>query len=83
MTSHALPSPPEPSPSPPIGPDVLFRSVSADVTNFRHYVAPFPNWHVLVPNLRFFHQHGVQGVFEEGTYGTSGGRAPPPSHPIL
>ena len=37
------------------------------VTNFQHYVAPFPNWHVLVPNLRFFHEHGVQGGFEEGT----------------
>lgn len=43
------------------------------VTNFQHYVAPFPNWHVLVPNLRFFHEHGVQGVFEEGTYNTPGG----------
>jgi len=43
------------------------------VTNFGHYVAPFPNWHVLVPNLLFFHQHGVKGVFEEGTYSTSGG----------
>ena len=43
------------------------------VTNFAHYVAPFPNWHVLVPNLRFFREHGVKGVFEEGTYATSGG----------
>ena len=43
------------------------------VTNFAHYVAPFPNWHVLVPNLRFFRDHGVKGVFEEGTYATSGG----------
>ena len=43
------------------------------VTNFRHYVAPFPNWGVLVPNIRYFAAHGVRGVFEEGTYGTSGG----------
>jgi len=43
------------------------------VTNFAHYVSPFPNWHVLVPNLRFFAAHGVKGVFEEGTYSTSGG----------
>jgi hypothetical protein len=28
---------------------------------------------VLVPNLRFFHEHGVQAVFEEGTYNTPGG----------
>jgi len=43
------------------------------VTNFCHYVAPFPDWHVLVPNLRYFAQHGVKGVFEEGTYSTRGG----------
>lgn len=52
------------------------------VTNFRHYVAPFPNWHVLVPNLRFFHQHGVKGVFEEGTYGTAGGPPAPPCNHV-
>lgn len=43
------------------------------VTNFQHYVAPFPNWHVLAPNIKFLHAHGVKGLFEEGTYGTSGG----------
>jgi hypothetical protein len=43
------------------------------VTNFQHYVAPFPNWHVLVPNIRYFQAHGVLGIFEEGTYATSGG----------
>ena len=35
------------------------------VTNFRHYVAPFPNWEVLVANVRYFAAHGVKGVFED------------------
>ena len=43
------------------------------VTNFHGYVAPFPNWHVLIQNLKYFHSHGVKGVFEEGTYMTTGG----------
>lgn len=32
-----------------------------------------PNWHVLAPNIAYFKQHGVAGVFEEGMYGTPGG----------
>ena len=42
------------------------------VTNFAHYVQPQPNWFVLGPNLRFFHDHGAKGVFEEGAYQSSG-----------
>jgi len=42
------------------------------VTNFAHYVQPFPNYRVMGPNLRFFAQHGVKGVFEEGAYQSSG-----------
>jgi hypothetical protein len=41
-------------------------------TNFAHYVQPHPNWFVLGPNLRFFHEHGVRGVFEQGAYQSSG-----------
>lgn len=36
------------------------------VTDFAHYVQPHPNWFVLGPNIRFFQQHHVKGVFEEG-----------------
>lgn len=43
------------------------------VTNFAHYLLPFPNLHVLAPNLRFFATHGVKGVFEEGNYSPGGG----------
>ena len=28
---------------------------------------------MLGPNIQYFAQHGVRGIFEEGSYGTSGG----------
>ncbi|MBQ3095242.1 MAG: DUF4838 domain-containing protein [Clostridia bacterium] len=34
-------------------------------TNFRCFLMPHPNLHVLGPNLRFFRDHGVKGVFEQ------------------
>ncbi|MDP6124822.1 MAG: DUF4838 domain-containing protein, partial [Candidatus Latescibacteria bacterium] len=43
------------------------------VTNFGHYVQPFPNFKVLASNIRFFADHGVKGIFEEGNYATGGG----------
>ncbi|MBI1849449.1 MAG: DUF4838 domain-containing protein [Planctomycetes bacterium] len=43
------------------------------VTNFAHYLQPLPNVHVLVPNIRFFADHGVRGIFEEGNYSRGGG----------
>lgn len=42
------------------------------VTDFAHYVQPFPNWFALGPNLRFFQEHHVKGVFEEGAYQSNG-----------
>jgi Domain of unknown function (DUF4838)/Glycosyl hydrolase family 67 N-terminus len=42
------------------------------VTNFAHYLLPYPNLNVLEPNIRFFIAHGVRGVFEEGAYQTPG-----------
>jgi len=42
-------------------------------TNFANYVQPFPNVHVLGPNLKFFSENGVKGVFEEGDYNSTGG----------
>ena len=41
-------------------------------TNFRHYFLPHPNVRVLVPNVRFFVDHGVKGIFEQGAYTTRG-----------
>ncbi|HSV74377.1 MAG TPA: DUF4838 domain-containing protein [Chthonomonadales bacterium] len=42
------------------------------VTNFAHYVMPHPNYFVLGPNVRFFHRHGVKGLFEQGAYQSHG-----------
>ncbi|GIV10906.1 MAG: hypothetical protein KatS3mg020_0397 [Fimbriimonadales bacterium] len=42
-------------------------------TNFTHYLSPHPNYFVLGANLRFFHKHGVRGVFEQGAYQSHGG----------
>lgn len=43
------------------------------VTNFRHYVMPFPNLRVLQPNVDFFVNNSVKGIFEEGNYSEGGG----------
>lgn len=37
------------------------------IVNFRQYLLPFPNLHTLQPNLQFFVDHGVRGVFEQGS----------------
>jgi hypothetical protein len=38
------------------------------VVSFAHYLAPFPNFDVLGPNVRFYAEHGVKGLFEQGQY---------------
>lgn len=43
------------------------------VTNFAGYMMPFPNQRVLAPNIRYFVEHGVKGIFEEGAYESSHG----------
>ncbi len=40
--------------------------------NFSHYQQPFPNFDALQPNVRFFVEHGVQGLFEQGNYSAGG-----------
>jgi len=35
-------------------------------TNFRHYMNPMPNLHVLQKNMQFFIENGVTGLFEQG-----------------
>lgn len=37
------------------------------VVQFRNFWDPFPNLHVLQPNLHYFHDHGVRKMFEQGT----------------
>ena len=41
-------------------------------TNFRHYLFVHPNLRVLGPNIRFFVNNSVTGVFEQGATGTPG-----------
>ncbi|CUU37582.1 MAG: DUF4838 domain-containing protein [Armatimonadetes bacterium] len=41
-------------------------------TNFNHYILPHPNYFVLGANVRFFHRHGVRGLFEQGAYQSHG-----------
>lgn len=36
------------------------------VIQFHNLVSPFPNLHVLQPNIRFFADHGVTALFEQG-----------------
>lgn len=38
-------------------------------TNFRGYLLPHPNFHVLAPNLRYFVKNGAIGIFEQGDSG--------------
>jgi hypothetical protein len=37
-------------------------------TNFRNYLGPFPNVLALQPNVKFFREHRVVGLFEQGAY---------------
>ena len=41
-------------------------------TNFRHHIMPHPNLEVLGPNVKFFVDHSVKGIFEQGAYTTNG-----------
>lgn len=36
------------------------------VIQFKNLVSPFPNLHTLQPNLQYFVDHGVTGIFEQG-----------------
>ncbi len=37
------------------------------IVNFRQYLMPFPNLHIIGPNIRFLIEHGVRGIFEQGS----------------
>lgn len=37
------------------------------VTQFTNYLAPFPNFHTLQPNMQFFKENGVKGIFTQGS----------------
>jgi hypothetical protein len=37
------------------------------VVQFRNYLTPFPNFHVLQPNIRFFYENGGKMMFQQGS----------------
>jgi len=37
------------------------------VVQFTNYVSPFPNFHVLQPNIQLFRDHGVKLMFQQGS----------------
>jgi hypothetical protein len=37
------------------------------VVQFSNYVSPFPNLHVLQPNIQYFYEHGVRHMFEQAS----------------
>ncbi len=43
------------------------------VTDFSHYLLPFPNQRVRNDNIRLFIQNNVKGIFEQDTYNTPQG----------
>jgi Domain of unknown function (DUF4838)/Glycosyl hydrolase family 67 N-terminus len=47
--------------------DILIRDY---VIQFTNMIAPFPNLHVLQPNIRLFKKFNATGVFEQGCHGT-------------
>jgi galactose mutarotase-like enzyme len=43
------------------------------VINYAHCIQPFPNLYVIKPNIEFFRDHGVKGMYEEANYFSKGG----------
>ena len=43
------------------------------VTDFAHYLLPFPNFDVLQANIQLCHQMGVKGLLEQGNFSHGGG----------
>jgi hypothetical protein len=37
------------------------------IVQFNNYLTPFPNFHVLQPNIQFFHENGVNMMFQQGS----------------
>jgi len=38
------------------------------VTNFHHFLAPFPTLDAIVPHIKFFADNGARGVCEQGAH---------------
>ena len=42
------------------------------ITQFTNYLAPFPNFHTLAPNIQYLKANGVKGIFAQGSGDTYG-----------
>lgn len=42
------------------------------ITQFTNYLAPFPNFHTLQPNIQYMKDNGVKGIFAQGSGETYG-----------
>lgn len=42
------------------------------ITQFTNYLAPFPNFHTLQPNIQYMRDNGVKGIFAQGSGETYG-----------
>lgn len=42
------------------------------ITQFTNYLAPFPNFNTLQPNIQYLKEHGVKGIFVQGSGDTYG-----------
>ena len=43
------------------------------VSNFNDFMVPFPDYPSWGPNIKFYAEHGVAGLYQEGTYTGAGG----------
>ncbi len=43
------------------------------LVDFRHFFMPFPNFDGIKKDLKFYHNNGVTGLFEQGNYPMQGG----------
>lgn len=43
------------------------------VVNFSHYILPYPNFYVLQPNIKTFHENNSIGIMEQAAYQSRGG----------
>ncbi len=43
------------------------------VTNFSHYLMPFPNFNAIREDIPFYHREGVDGIFCQGNSSSGGG----------
>ncbi|HOO55553.1 MAG TPA: DUF4838 domain-containing protein [bacterium] len=43
------------------------------VTNFSHYLAPFPDLNAIIKDIPYYRKHGVVGYFGQGSYQSDGG----------